>query len=158
MNIIYEDEQCVAYLHAAPASPGHVVVTPKEKYTVIEQMPEQLSGHLMLVANRMAGVLFETLGSHGTNMLIQNGHGAGQTEAQVMVHIIPRKENDGINFFWKPFEDKEKSEIAMIKLSECSTNIVLSDKEQSASPIEQTEDVEKPKNTDWIHQALRRIP
>jgi len=158
MNIIYEDQECVAYLHSEPASPGHVVITPKEKYTVIEELPEKLAGHLMVIANRMAGVLFETLGSHGTNIIIQNGHTAGQTEAQVMVHVIPRKEGDGLSFFWKPFEDKEKSEIAMIKLNECSSKIVLSDKKTTEAPITTPEEVEKPENTDWIHNALRRIP
>ncbi len=158
MNLIYEDEECVAYLHATPASPGHVVITPKEKYTVIEELPELLCGHLFVVANRMAGVLFETLGAHGTNLLIQNGTAAGQKEAQVQLHVIPRKENDGLNFLWKPTEDKEKAEVAMIKLNECSTKIVLKDDKKKEVMSDVQEQSETPTNTKWIEDALLRIP
>jgi diadenosine tetraphosphate (Ap4A) HIT family hydrolase len=40
------------------------------------------------------------LGAEGTNIMINEGVPAGQRHAHAMIHIIPRKKDDGLNFEW----------------------------------------------------------
>jgi diadenosine tetraphosphate (Ap4A) HIT family hydrolase len=54
------------------------------------------------VANKISSVLFEKLNCHGTNILIQNGVGAGQINPRFSINVIPRFENDKLKLEWTP--------------------------------------------------------
>ena len=49
---VYQDDLLVAFLEENLASPGHVVVVPREHYTVMEQVPDGLIKRLFAVANK----------------------------------------------------------------------------------------------------------
>lgn len=111
---IYEDEEVIAVLNLKPAIPGQAFIFPKEHHPVMEQVPDGLIGHVFNVASKISTVIFETLNSQGTNLLIQNGVAAGQGIPHFSVNIIPRLEEDNLNLRWKP-KDVEEDQLDVVQ-------------------------------------------
>ncbi len=95
---VYEDDKCMGILDINPANPGHVLLLPKEHYSIMPQVPEDEISHLFIIAKTISNTALRSLGVQGTNIIVQNGIVAGQKAQHFMIHIIPRKEKDGINF------------------------------------------------------------
>ncbi|MBI2140627.1 HIT domain-containing protein [Candidatus Woesearchaeota archaeon] len=95
---IYEDDKSIAIMDINPANPGHVLLLPKEHYAIMPQLSEEEIAHIFMVAKTISNACLRALGVTGTNILVQNGVAAGQRAQHFMVHIIPRKENDGVPF------------------------------------------------------------
>lgn len=93
---VYEDEHCIAILDINPAYPGHILLLPKEHYPLLPTLPDQMVTHLINTAKRLSHVLLKTMQVNGTTIMIQNGSAAGQRAQHLMIHIIPRKDNDGV--------------------------------------------------------------
>ena len=95
---VYEDGKCLAILDINPANPGHILLLPKEHYSVMPQLPEEEIEHIFMVAKSLSNVALRTLEATGTNIIVANGPAAGQKAQHFMVHVIPRRENDGVEF------------------------------------------------------------
>ncbi len=151
-NVLYEDQHSAVVLYPQPAAAGHLLVLPKKHFTIYEQLPPETSAALGIVSNKMSVLQFETLAASGTNFLIQNGADAGQTMPHVSIHLIPRYENDKINFMWKsrPLDEEQMAVVEMGLKEQLA-------EEQSAD--QQTEH-EKPKDpkTYTILRYPERIP
>jgi histidine triad (HIT) family protein len=160
-NLIYEDAKVVAMLAPKPAAIGHIIVLPREHYPIIEQVPDFIVSDLFVKANKISIALFEGLGAHGTNIIVQNGVSAGQKSAHFMVHIIPRKEGDKLDFNWKPRQlTEEEMSTVEIQLKEASAGIGSFQKEPE-KPVEIEKKVEKikaGKEENYLIKQLERIP
>jgi len=99
---IYEDEKVTAILDINPANPGHVLLLPKEHYAIMPLMPEEIIGHMFMVAKGISHACLRAFKAQGTNIFVANGVAAGQKAQHFMIHIIPRKEKDGITCFSLP--------------------------------------------------------
>lgn len=95
---IYEDDKVLAVLDINPANPGHILLLTKEHYSIMPQIPDDEVAHVFMVAKSLSNSMLRSIDAQGTNMIVANGIAAGQRAQHFMVHIIPRKENDGINF------------------------------------------------------------
>ena len=95
---IYEDDKCLAILDINPSNPGHILLLPKEHYSIMPQVPEDEIAHLFMITKTLSNAALRGLGVQGTNIIVQHGVAAGQKAQHFMVHIIPRKEEDGLNF------------------------------------------------------------
>lgn len=95
---VYEDEKILAILDINPANPGHVLLLPKEHYSIMPQMPKDEISYIFTIAKRLSNTLLRGIGAQGTNILVANGVAAGQRAQHFMVHVIPRMGNDGIEF------------------------------------------------------------
>lgn len=104
---IYEDDLVVCVLDIFPASKGHVLVIPKKHVAISAQLDENLSAHLFNVGNKMSALLFEAMKAGGTNLLIANGAVAGQKVDHLVLHVIPRYPEDGVNITWSTEQIKE---------------------------------------------------
>jgi len=93
---VYEDDICLAVLDINPAAKGHLLIMPKEHYVIMPQIPEDSMGHLFFISRHLSQILLKSLKAEGTNIFIANGPAAGQRAQHFMVHLIPRKESDGI--------------------------------------------------------------
>lgn len=98
-NKVYEDDKCVAILDINPANPGHILLMLKDHQPMMPMVSEEIIGHLAKISKKLSHALLKGLKVQGTNILIQNGPGAGQKAQHFMMHIIPRKDNDNIGLF-----------------------------------------------------------
>ena len=159
--VLYEDDQVAAILHPQGAQPGHVVVLPKQHSPILEQVPDFVVGALFVKANQLSRILFENMEVGGVNLLVQNGVSAGQRQSHVMVHVLPRKENDSLNLLWKTRQlSEEEFSSVELKLKE-ETKVIGQFEREKPAPIEikQPEKLEvKEGIVDWRIKWLKRIP
>ncbi|MBI2580286.1 HIT domain-containing protein [Candidatus Woesearchaeota archaeon] len=111
---VYEDDSCLAVLDINPASPGHMLLMPKEHFTVMLQVPEQLIGHVFVVAKGLSQASLQALQGKGTTIFAANGTAAGQRAPHFMLHIIPRSPGDNIGMYIpsRALPEKEAAQVA----------------------------------------------
>jgi len=153
-HLIYEDELASAFLVDKPATAGHVEIIPKQHFPILETAPDNITEHLFSTANKLSTVLFESLQAHGTNTIIRNGIAAGQKTNHLKIHVIPRVENDGLNFQWnttKASEDELSTTELQLK-SELEKPTEVKPKEiTEAKPEEISEE-------SYLAKQLERMP
>ena len=86
-DLVYEDEQAVAFRDINPAAPVHILVVPRKpipRADAVEPEDEPLVGHLFTVARRVAAQ--EGLSDY--RLVVNCGAGAGQTVFHLHVHLL----------------------------------------------------------------------
>ena len=158
---IYEDDQVVAVLAPQHTTEGHVIVFPKNHYPIFDQVPDQELEYFFNLVNKLSVAIFEAAGASGTNIIIQNGVAAGQQFHHFAVHIIPRKEEDGLNFLWESKQlNEEEMSTAELKLKDASSSLGSFNKKKN-EPIKIEKKVEKIKEKNgenYLTKQLERIP
>ncbi|PKU41596.1 protein kinase c inhibitor aswz variant 5 [Limosa lapponica baueri] len=87
-NIIYEDDQCLAFRDLSPQAPTLFLVMPKEpviRLSEAEDSDESLLGHLMIVGKKCAANLGLT---NGFRMVVNEGPEGGQSVYHVHLHVL----------------------------------------------------------------------
>ena len=152
---VYEDKICEVILDINPATKGHLLILPKEHYSIMPQIPDKVISYLFVVAKSLSQVLLKSLRASGTSIFIANGQVAGQRAQHFLVHVIPRKEDDSLfnvenKYLDAAMIDKVKTAISD-KLNELLgvREKVIDDSEQDEEPEpeedeEPEEDNEKP--------------
>lgn len=96
-NIVYEDDEIVAFLDIRPINPGHTLVIPKDHAANLKELDPQLGGRLFQVAGRIAAALRQSgLRVEGINVWLADGKAAFQEVPHIHIHVIPRFEGDGL--------------------------------------------------------------
>lgn len=108
---VYEDERCMGILDINPCNPGHLLLLPKDHYAVMPQIPEDLVEHMFIIAKGLSNALLKSLQVGGTNIFLANGVSAGQKAPHFMIHIVPRKEGDGITNFNLPASKLDETSV-----------------------------------------------
>jgi len=160
-ELLYADDDVAAVINPKPAVPGHILVFPKKHFQIIEQVPDKIVGKLFNAANELSKVVFETLHAQGTNIILQNGGAAGQIVPHVCLHVIPRFENDGLSFQWKPKQlGEEEMSTIELKIKQCTEKIVF--EKEREKPIEIKEEKEEIKaeegKGDYLLEHIERLP
>jgi histidine triad (HIT) family protein len=87
-DIVYEDEQCLAFRDVNPQAPVHVLIIPKKvipTHADIKEEDKALIGHLHLVAARLA----DKLGiQDGYRLVLNCKESAGQTVPHLHLHLL----------------------------------------------------------------------
>lgn len=109
---VYSDSKVKAVLDINPANTGHVLVIPKQHFMLFPQVPDDLLAHMAMVAKAISKACIRTLKAQGTNVFIANGAAAGQRAQHVMVHVVPRKEGDGVQAFTLPHRQMPEAQYA----------------------------------------------
>jgi histidine triad (HIT) family protein len=107
--IISETEESIAFLDIKPAQKGHVVLIPKNHVQIMPQMDDNTMAHFYKHAQQISHAIISgltDLGVSGTTILINQGQVAGQRASHLMMHIIPRTDNDKL-FQWSMFKEDE---------------------------------------------------
>jgi len=107
---VYEDDEALVILDINPANPGHMLIMPKEHYAIMPQIPEETIAHLFTVVKTLSNTALRSLGVQGSNVIVANGVAAGQKAQHFMIHLIPRKEEDGLEFTM-PQKDHSENEL-----------------------------------------------
>lgn len=87
-DIVYRDDDFVAFADINPVAPTHVLVIPVEHYATISGLAEsntELTGRLFRTATRVAEQ--EQL-TGGFRLVVNTGDEGGQTVHHVHVHIL----------------------------------------------------------------------
>lgn len=97
-QLVYEDDDVVAFRDINPQAPVHVLVIPRRHLPAVGEMTaddRELVGHLFWTARRVA----EELGIHhsGYRLVINNGPDAQQTVPHLHVHVL-----GGRSLGWPP--------------------------------------------------------
>lgn len=114
-NILYEDDKLVCVLAEQPATAGHIMVIPKQHKPIFEMIEDSLAGYCFTIANKMSIALFESIKAQGTNMITHNGVPAGQEVPHFCIHVIARRQGDGLLFEWLPkkLSEEEMGQVEM---------------------------------------------
>lgn len=111
---IYEDKDLIAIMDLSPTSKGHSLIIPKEHYTNIYDIDEEIAGKVMKTAKKLATKMTVALNCDGFNLLQNNGETAGQTMFHFHMHLIPRykdADNNMLKFTSVSFSDEEMDSI-----------------------------------------------
>ena len=87
-TILYEDDRCVVFQDINPKAPVHLLVVPRKHISSLneENLGENLLGHLMLVAAKMARQ--KGIDGSGFRTVINTNAEAGQTVFHLHVHVL----------------------------------------------------------------------
>lgn len=113
-KIVFEDDVCLAILDINPATMGHLLLMPKEHYMMMPMVDDAVLGHLSVISKYLSELLEQTFNAKNVSIFIANGAAAGQQSQHFMIHVIPRYDNDGINFdlSGERLSDSELKELA----------------------------------------------
>ena len=95
-DVVYEDQDCLAFRDIAPQAPSHVLVIPRRpiaRLSDAEPGDEELLGHLLLAAKKVIALE----GLTDARIIINDGAGAGQTVFHLHVHVL-----GGRSLAWPP--------------------------------------------------------
>ena len=87
-DIVYEDDQSLAFRDIHPQAPTHVLVIPKRRISSLAVATDEdaaLLGHLLLVARKLADQFGLT---NGYRTVINSGPDGGQSVDHLHVHLL----------------------------------------------------------------------
>ncbi|AKT52830.1 HIT family protein [Arsenicicoccus sp. oral taxon 190] len=107
-STVHADDQVVAFMDIAPATPGHLLVVPRAHAAGLGDLDPGDAAQMMVVAQRLAGALRTALSPAGVNLWPADGRAAGQEVFHSHLHVVPRNEGDGFTVsatFQQPARD-----------------------------------------------------
>ena len=88
-EIVYEDEEIIAFKDIAPKAPVHIIVIPKkhiEKITEIENQDEAVIGKIYSAINQIAKE--QGIAEDGFRVIINCGENGGQEVNHIHFHLL----------------------------------------------------------------------
>jgi histidine triad (HIT) family protein len=110
---IDSDERTVAFMDINPATPGHVLVVPREHSADLMEIGAEDLTATILASQRLAKHMKEVLEADGINLINSCGAAAWQTVFHFHIHVVPRYEDDPLKLPWVPAAG-DPDEIAQI--------------------------------------------
>jgi histidine triad (HIT) family protein len=97
---LYEDGGTLAFMDINPASEGHALVVPKEHAADVHAVSEAAIASTVITAKKVAAAIEKTLSPQGMNLLQCNGPAAAQSVLHFHMHVLPRRQGDGLKLNW----------------------------------------------------------
>ena len=88
-DIVFEDDQCLAFRDISPQAPVHILIIPKNPVARIgaaQADDQSLLGHLLLTAADIARR--ENVAPDGYRLVINNGPHGGETVPHLHIHLL----------------------------------------------------------------------
>jgi len=111
-DIVYEDNDVIAFLDIRPNQPGHTLVVPKTYARNIFDINESEWTTLTEAVRKIAPAVKEAMHADGVNISMNNESAAGQIVFHAHIHIIPRFDRDSGYSGGASYKPGEASEIA----------------------------------------------
>ena len=96
-NVVYEDNDVIAFFSNRPVNEGHTLVIPKKHYVDIYDIPEEEAAKLFGVTKRLAQAVKAAMVPSGIRIVQNNGAAAGQVVFHLHLHIIPLTPRDDLH-------------------------------------------------------------
>jgi histidine triad (HIT) family protein len=87
-DIVYEDDQCLAFRDVAPQAPIHILVIPKREIASVDALADAdapLVAHLWLVVRDLARQMKL---EHGYRVVVNSGPEGGQSVDHLHFHLL----------------------------------------------------------------------
>jgi len=97
-NIIYEDDQVIAFDDVRPQAPHHKLIIPRQHIATLNDLTEKnipLAGYLLYIGQRLAKQLGTA--ETGYRVVINCNKGGGQEIYHIHLHLLA-----GRHFTWPP--------------------------------------------------------
>lgn len=95
-QIVYENDNLLAFLDIKPINPGHTLVVTKEHHADILETPAHILSDLILASQKVGDAVMQAMKADGFNIGVNTKSAAGQAVFHTHFHIIPRFEKDGL--------------------------------------------------------------
>ena len=110
-DIVYEDNDFIAFMDIAPVNKGHVLLVPKKHYETFLDMPNDLISKGSVILKKVSEAVIKGTNAEGLNVTTNIYEAAGQLVKHTHFHIIPRWKNDGLKMWGaKKYEEGEMEE------------------------------------------------
>ena len=106
-EIVYEDDETLAFLDNKPTAPGHTLVIPKKPFQNIFDVDDETLAAVMRTVRKISPAVRDAVGAHGVHINSNHGEAAGQLIKHIHFHIIPRHSRDEFEFW--PSNDYQNS-------------------------------------------------
>jgi histidine triad (HIT) family protein len=115
-NVVYEDENVIAFLSIQPINIGHTLIVPKKHYDNIYEIPEEEVAYLYKIVKKLAHAVNKAVNAEGIRIVQNNGEAAGQVIFHLHVHIIPmNKERPWVHHLENRLADALKDDARKIR-------------------------------------------
>jgi histidine triad (HIT) family protein len=94
-DIVYQDDDFLAFRDAMPKAPTHILVIPKIHITSLAELSERqrnIAGGLIMVARKLAEK--EGIAKKGYRLVVNSGPEGGQVVPHLHLHLIGGKKLD----------------------------------------------------------------
>ncbi len=98
---VAENNSFFAVRDIKPTAPGHTLVISKKHYVTLLDIPSKLAKDMIDLIKKVSSDLLDEKYGDGFNIIMNNLSVAGQIVMHAHVHVIPRKEDDGLRFVTK---------------------------------------------------------
>jgi len=98
-EIVYEDDDTLAFLDVKPATPGHTLVIPKKPAQNIFDIDDKTLAAVMRTVRKIAPAVRDAVDAHGVHINSNHGEAAGQIVFHFHVHIVPRHDRSEFSFW-----------------------------------------------------------
>lgn len=92
-RFVYRDEVCVAFLTIAPICTGHTLVVPRLEIDHWIDLPDEVAGHLAIVARKIGAAQVTAFGAERVSLII-----AGLEVPHTHLHVLPITSEADIDF------------------------------------------------------------
>ncbi|MBV9192059.1 MAG: HIT family protein [Betaproteobacteria bacterium] len=98
--VVCEDEHTLAFMDAGQVNPGHVLVAAKDHAENLYELNDAQAGAILRTAVRVARAIRDTYKPEGLSVYQANGKAAWQSVFHYHMHLVPRREGDGMALTW----------------------------------------------------------
>jgi histidine triad (HIT) family protein len=118
-EVVYEDEDTVAFLDHRPLFPGHSLLIPRAHHETLADLPEELIEPYFSAARLLSIAIPDAMGAQGSFVAMNNV--VSQSVPHLHTHVVPRVRKDGLRgFFWprRKYESDEHLAATAVKVRE----------------------------------------
>lgn len=98
-NIVYEDDETLAFLSTGPVAPGHTLVIPKKAARNIFDIDQTSFARVMETVRKIAPAVRDAVHAKGVQINSNHEPEAGQEVFHLHMHIIPRHARSEFEFW-----------------------------------------------------------
>jgi len=164
---IFEDDNVIMVLDIRPANKGHSLIIPKGHFKSLFETPGEVLSSIMNAIVFGGSKIGQAVQAQGLNVVYGFGEIAGQRVPHVVVHLIPRFQDDKVYISWEPSQptqDELKKTYELLS-SELKKEVVVQQpekKEPAETPVEvatpKSGQEEKKPEYDYSSWTKKRIP
>jgi len=160
-HVIYEDEKTLCFLPKKGLVEGHIQIYSKLEEKYLEKLSSEDAAHLFYVASFAATAVFEGLGAHGTNIIVKSGESDDNPQGKLSVHVLPRKQDDGLNVNWQPKQPSYDLDAVKDKIKDKTWKIGHKEEKKKEKVEEKPKvikiDSKETNSNDEIKKAIERM-